>query len=136
MSAPTSTLPATTTLARALPVLIIAAAVVHLAAAVFLPGRWAQIASDGFAGARRHHHSAADFERLADWWYLATGIALLGIGTLARHIVAATGRLPAQVGGYLLALGIPLLIMMPVSGAPVLVILGALASWDARPTIR
>ncbi|MFK4227552.1 DUF6463 family protein [Streptomyces sp. NPDC019890] len=57
---------------------------------------------------------------------------LLALGTLSQRIARDTGRLPAQLGWYLLAIGVPLQILYPVSGAPGLIVLGVLALLAAR----
>ncbi|UYQ62289.1 hypothetical protein [Streptomyces peucetius] len=59
---------------------------------------------------------------------MPAGPGQLGDQVLQRgRIVRDTGRLPAQLGWYLLAIGVPLQILYPVSGAPGLIALGVLA---------
>ncbi|URM88850.1 DUF6463 family protein [Streptomyces sp. MRC013] len=121
--------------ARWTPRLIIATAVLHFVWAFAQPNDWAGIAADGFfrtsvdAGASHH------FAREASIWFMAGGVALLALGTLTRHVLRATGRLPAQVGWYLLALGVPLCVFsFPVSGGWALVAIGVLALVASRRT--
>ncbi|MFD9484983.1 DUF6463 family protein [Streptomyces sp. NPDC059991] len=63
---------------------------------------------------------------------LRRGFGLLALGTLSQRIVRGTGGLPAQLGWYLLAIGVPLQILCPASGAPGLIVLGVLALIAAR----
>ncbi|MFI9556281.1 DUF6463 family protein [Nonomuraea endophytica] len=70
--------------------------------------------------------------RSAEMWFFLAGFPLLALGTMSQSIVAATGRLPAQLGWYLLMVGVPLTILFPISGGPLLVVLGIAALHAAR----
>ncbi|MEV2273872.1 DUF6463 family protein [Nonomuraea africana] len=70
--------------------------------------------------------------RSYEMWFFLAGFPLLALGTMSQSIVAATGRLPAQLGWYLLAVGVPLTILYPISGGPLLVALGIAAVYAAR----
>ncbi|WP_143591493.1 DUF6463 family protein [Thermoactinospora rubra] len=75
--------------------------------------------------------SAADyFARESSVWFMVSGVVLLALGTLARHIIRTTGRLPAQVGWYLVAIGFALcLIYFPSPAAGRFSRSGCSASW-------
>lgn len=121
-------------LARWVPRLIIATAVLHLVWAFAQPNAWGEIARDGFFMALADMNAPGYWPREGSVWFLACGPALLAIGTLARHAVRTTGRLPAQVGWYMLALGVPLCVLyFPVTGSwvlPVIGVLGLVAAGD------
>ncbi|MFD0901820.1 DUF6463 family protein [Actinomadura sediminis] len=120
-------------LARWTPRLIIATALLHFGWAFAQPNAWADIAGDGFVRTAVDTDAPGYFEREASIWFMSAGIALLAIGTLTRHVLRATGRLPAQVGWYLLALGVPMCaIYFPVTGSWALLIIGLLALYAAR----
>ncbi|MFI0423746.1 DUF6463 family protein [Spongiactinospora sp. 9N601] len=58
---------------------------------------------------------------------MVTGVALLAVGTPAAHIIRTTGRLPAQLGWYMVVLGVALsVIYFPVSGGWPLLAIGVL----------
>ncbi|MBW5482487.1 DUF6463 family protein [Streptomyces bambusae] len=122
-------------LARWVPRLVIATALAHFAWGLAQPHAWGAIARDGFLrsvvdpGAEDHY-----LREFSVWWMVA-GVALLAMGTLARHILRTTGRLPAQLGWYLLVVGVPLcLIYFPVTGGWAVLAIGILALVAARRT--
>ncbi|MGW6913971.1 DUF6463 family protein [Kitasatospora sp. NPDC054939] len=119
-------------IARWVPRLILVVAGLHLLTAFAQPNAWGAIARDGFFAAVADH-GAADYDaREASVWFLVAGVALAALGTLARHAVRATGRLPAQVGGYLLLIGGGLTVLeFPLTGGWALVLLGAVALYPA-----
>ncbi|MCP9963281.1 DUF6463 family protein [Streptomyces somaliensis] len=105
----------------------------HFAWAFAQPNDWAGIAADGFFRASADTAAPHYFAREASIWFTACGVALLALGTLTRHVLRATGRLPAQVGWYLLALGVPLCVFaFPVSGGWALIGIGVLALVASR----
>ncbi|WP_406860648.1 DUF6463 family protein [Streptomyces sp. HUAS MG47] len=121
-------------LARWVPRLIIGIALLHFVyGLVAQPHAWGAIARDGVlrsvvdTGARDH------FLREFSVWWMISGVALLAMGTLARHAVRTTGRLPAQVGWYLVAVGIPLCVLyFPVTGGWPVLAVGVLGLVAAR----
>ncbi|MDP9862420.1 MULTISPECIES: DUF6463 family protein [Streptosporangium] len=120
-------------LTRWVPRLIIATAVLHFVWAFAQPNAWSEIAGDGFLSAVVDTGAAGYWPREASVWFLTGGAALLAMGTLSRSVVRATGRLPAQVGWYLLVIGVPLcVIYFPVTGSWVLPVIGVLALVAAR----
>ncbi|MGP3975679.1 DUF6463 family protein [Streptomyces sp. 8N114] len=122
-------------LARWIPRLIIATAVLHFVWAFAQPNAWAGIAQDGFVRTSIDSDAADYFEREASIWFLTCGVAFLALGTLARHTLRVTGHLPAQIGWYLLALGVPLcVIYFPVTGSWALPVIGILALIATRRT--
>ncbi|MEV4870510.1 DUF6463 family protein [Streptomyces syringium] len=63
----------------------------------------------------------------------------MGPGLLARRLVTTTGTLPAELGWILLALGIPVSLLEPVSGGWSLIVIGlaaVLVSRRDRPARR
>ncbi|MFG2328351.1 DUF6463 family protein [Streptomyces sp. NPDC048604] len=110
-------------LARRVPRLIIAVALLHFVwGLVAQPHAWGAIGRDGVLRSVVDTDARDHFLREFSVWWMVSGVALLAIGTLARHAVRTTGRLPAQVGWYLVAVGVPLCVLyFPVTGGwPVL----------------
>ncbi|MFJ8669848.1 DUF6463 family protein [Streptomyces sp. NPDC093600] len=114
-------------LTRAIPLLVIALTAVHFAVFVVASTTVGAVARDGFWNA-----VTGNPRREFEMWFFLAGFGLLALGTLSRRVVRDTGRLPAQLGWYLLATGVPLQILSPVSGAPGLIALGVLALIAAR----
>lgn len=124
-----------TGLARWVPRLIITMAVLHFVWAFAQPNDWAGIAGDGFLSTVVDSEAPGFWTREASVWFMCAGVALLAIGTLSRHAVQTTGRLPAQVGWYMLAIGVPLcVIYFPVTGSWPLLVIGVLGLVAARRT--
>jgi hypothetical protein len=120
-------------LARWIPRLIIVTALLHFVWAFAQPNDWAGIAADGFLRTSVDPDAPDYFEREASIWFLACGVTLLALGTLARAALRSTGRVPAQIGWYLLGLGIPLcVIYFPVTGSWALPVIGVLTLVAAR----
>ncbi|MER6951621.1 DUF6463 family protein [Nonomuraea sp. NPDC000554] len=123
------------TLARWIPRLIIATAVLHFVWALVQPNAWAAIAADGFWRSVIDTSAADYFARESSVWFMISGVALLALGTLAQHIVRTTGRLPAQLGWYLVAIGFALcVIYFPVTGGWPVLAIGVLGLVAARRT--
>ncbi|WP_433325870.1 DUF6463 family protein [Spirillospora sp. CA-294931] len=99
----------------------------HFAIAIVGWSTFGDIARDGFwdtvPGKPQREH---------ELWYFLAGFGMLALGTMSKAIVDATGRIPAQLGWYLLAVGVPLQILFPLSGAPGLILLGVLALVASR----
>lgn len=113
---------------RWVPRLILVTATLHFVWAFAQPNAWAGIARDGFFRTVVDPAAPDFWVREASVWFLAAGVALLAMGTLTRHAVLATGRLPKQVGWYLLAIGVPqTVIYFPVTGSWALIVIGVLA---------
>ncbi|WFB05968.1 DUF6463 family protein [Streptomyces sp. LX-29] len=122
-------------LARWVPRLIIATAILHFAWAFAQPNAWNAIVRDGFFRSVVDTGAADYFEREFSVWWMVSGVALLALGTLSRHVVRTTGHLPAQVGWYLLGLGVPLcVIYFPVTGGWPVTAIGVLGLVAARRT--
>ncbi|MEU8892873.1 DUF6463 family protein [Streptomyces sp. NPDC048442] len=107
---------------RLIPRLVIGLAALHFAVALIASSTFGDMARDGFWNA-----APGIPQRGYEMWFFLAGFGLLALGTLSGRIVRDTGRLPAQLGWYLLAIGVPLQILHPVSGAPALIVLGVLA---------
>ncbi|WUH99440.1 DUF6463 family protein [Spirillospora sp. NBC_00431] len=120
-------------LARWVPRLIIITATLHFLWAFNQPNAWSAIVQDGFFRSVVDTEAADYFEREFSVWWMVSGVALLAMGTLAQHVLRATGRLPAQLGWYLVALGVPLCVFyFPVTGGWPVLIIGILALVAAR----
>ncbi|MFE3449950.1 DUF6463 family protein [Nonomuraea sp. NPDC059194] len=120
---------------RWIPRLIIATAVLHFVWAFAQPNAWAAIVADGFLATVVDTGLPDFWIRESSVWFMASGIALLALGTLTRQILRATGRVPAQIGWYLLALGVPMCALyFPVTGSWALVVIGVLVLAAARRT--
>lgn len=110
-------------LTRWIPRLIAATAVVHLAYGTIAGAdALADMVSDGVVSSVN-----GDDERAMALWFLLTGVAWLGLASLARSAVEQTGRLPKSVGATLLATGVPLTIVDPASGGWLVAGIGVLA---------
>lgn len=112
---------------RLVPRLVIGLAAVHFAVSLVASSTFSDMARDGFWNA-----VPGNPQRGYEMWFFVAGFGLLALGTLSQRIARDTGRLPAQLGWYLLAIGVPLQILCPVSGAPGLIVLGVLALIAAR----
>ncbi|WP_217198300.1 DUF6463 family protein [Streptomyces buecherae] len=118
---------------RWVPRLLIATAVLHFGWAFAQPNAWMDIVRDGFVGTVVDTEADGYWPREASVWFMAAGVTLLALGTLTRHIVRTTGRVPAQLGWYLLLIGVPTAaISFPVTGSWALIGIGALALADRR----
>ncbi|MFH8902689.1 DUF6463 family protein [Streptomyces coeruleorubidus] len=112
---------------RLIPRLVIGLTAVHFVVALIASNTFGDVARDGFWNAVPGRP-----QREYEMWFFLAGFGLLALGTLSQRIARDTGRLPAQLGWYLLAIGVPLQILYPVSGAPGLIVLGVLALIAAR----
>lgn len=112
---------------RWIPRLVIGLSAVHFAVALIASHTFDDVARDGFWNA-----VPGKPRREYEMWFFLAGFGILALGTLSQRIARDTGRLPAQLGWYLLAIGVPLQILYPVSGAPGLIVLGVLALIAAR----
>ncbi|MER5934475.1 DUF6463 family protein [Streptomyces sp. NPDC002054] len=108
--------------ARWIPRLVTALAGLHFLVAVILYRSIDDLARDGFWDA-----ATGKPEREFELWFFLAGFGLLALGTLSARIVRETGRLPGELGWYLLAIGVPLMVLNPASGAPGLIALGIYA---------
>lgn len=111
------------------PRLILAAAVVHMAVGVFAAyPHWRGILSDGLWNTVHNDDDA----RMMALWFMVSGLAFFGFGLLVRRAVTATGAVPAEAGWVLLAVGIPISVLEPVSGGWSLIAIGALSVTASR----
>ncbi|MEU9195195.1 DUF6463 family protein [Streptomyces hundungensis] len=115
------------TMTRWIPRLVAGLAALHFAVALSAASTFGDVARAGFWNA-----VPGNPQRGYETWFFIAGFGLLALGTLSQRIVRDTGVLPAQLGWYLLAIGVPLQILCPVSGAPGLIVLGVLALIAAR----
>ncbi|GAA3387041.1 DUF6463 family protein [Streptomyces roseoviridis] len=114
-------------MAKWIPRLVMALAAAHFAVFVLASTTFDDMAREGL-----WNTAPGEPRRAYELWFLLAGFGLLALGTLSRRLVRDTGRLPAQLGWYLLAIGVPLLVLYPVSGAPGLVLVGVLALLTSR----
>ncbi|WP_369273844.1 DUF6463 family protein [Streptomyces sp. R11] len=121
--------PDTPGLHRWVPRLIIAAATVHMMVGVGAAGsHWRGIVSDGLWNTVGNDDDA----RMMTLWFMISGMAFLGLGLLTRRTVIVTNTVPTETGWILLALGIPVSLMEPISGGWSLIAIGALALVASR----
>ncbi|WP_275406028.1 MULTISPECIES: DUF6463 family protein [unclassified Streptomyces] len=123
----TPRIPESARLARWVPRLILAGAIVHMVGAA-ANSRWRGIFSDGLWNTV----GAGNDTRVATLWFMIGGIALFGPGILTRTSVMRTGKVPVETGWILLGLGIPIALLEPASGAWLLIAIGVLALVTAR----
>ncbi|MET9338083.1 MULTISPECIES: DUF6463 family protein [unclassified Nonomuraea] len=118
---------------RWVPRLIIGLAVLHFGWAFLQPNAWAAIAADGFFRGVADTALPDFWVRESSVWFMISGIAFLALGTMSRHAVRTTGRVPAQLGWYMLAMGVPLCVFyFPVTGSWPMLAIGVLALIAAR----
>lgn len=111
-------------LGRRLPRLILATAVVHMSVgAVESASHWRGILSEGLWNTVANDDDA----RMTALWFMISGVAVLGIGLMARRSMITFGVLPTETGWILVALGAPTSVLEPVSGGWLLLVLGLLA---------
>ncbi|MYT27376.1 MULTISPECIES: DUF6463 family protein [unclassified Streptomyces] len=111
------------------PRLMLAAAVVHMMVGIIAAySHWSGIISDGLWNTVRNDDDA----RMTALWFMISGVAFFGLGLLARRSVIATGTVPTETGWILLALGIPVAVLEPVSGGWSLIAIGVLAVVASR----
>ncbi|MEU7280416.1 DUF6463 family protein [Streptomyces sp. NPDC045431] len=112
-----------------IPRLVHAAAATHLLVGfVAARSHWSGILSEGLWNTVGND----DEGRMMALWFMACGIAFIGLGLLARRSATTTGTLPPELGWILLALGVPVSLLEPVSGGWSLVAIGALAVLRSR----
>ncbi|MFE6049913.1 DUF6463 family protein [Kitasatospora sp. NPDC056446] len=113
------------------PRLLLATAALHVAVAAAVPNAWGAIARAGFFDVLGGH----DDRQLALYFgILALPLAMAG--TTARWMLRTTGRIPAQLGWWLIAMGAPIAVLDPVSGAWLLLGIGWLAVAAGRRPAR
>ncbi|MFI6684893.1 DUF6463 family protein [Streptomyces sp. NPDC050485] len=111
------------------PRLMLAVPVVHMMVGVVVSySHWSGIVSDGLWNAVHNDNDP----RMTALWFMISGVALFGLGLLARRSVIATGAVPTETGWILLALGILVSVLEPVSGGWSLIVIGVLALVASR----
>lgn len=111
------------------PRLILAAAAVHMTVGLTVSSsHWSGIVTDGLWNTVR----VDDDARMTALWFMMSGVAFAGLGLLARRSVITTGAVPPDTGWILLALGIPMALLEPVSGGWSLIVIGVLAVLASR----
>lgn len=73
-----------------------------------------------------------DAERNAAFWFLITGALLMALGQQARATQQRTGAVPASLGWSLLAISVPGVVLIPVSGFWLVLAQGFLVLAGAR----
>lgn len=122
--------------AKWVPRLITATAVIHLAYGLLVPtmARTVRaITADGIVNTVDHKP-----DRESWMWFMLTGVSWVGLGELARWSVRETGRVPARLGLYLLAVAAPLTALSSKSGGWLVAAIGAIslrAARSPRPSI-
>jgi hypothetical protein len=113
-------------LSRLLPGLIAGLGVVHLVYVVAeSPGVVRDMLADGFVGASN------DYRRDFVTWFFIGGMVLLMLAATARWAIRVTGRFPRPLAVGLLAIGLFDTLLEPDGGGWLLLLLGALATYDA-----
>lgn len=115
-------------LARWTPRLMLIAAALHLTVAVAGSPSWHRILTGGVWNTVGND----DYAAMTTLWFTLGGVALAGLALQARRSVRDTGRMPAVTGWILLALGIPISVLEPVSGGWLVIVVGVLAALAAR----
>ncbi len=99
---------------------IIVTGVIHLVASpIFYRNALTDLVREGLIGSLT---DMTRYEHLEAYWYIASGLMMIGIGLLTRAHLRATGTLPASFGWLMLVSTTFLSLMMPVTGM-----------WELRP---
>lgn len=117
-------------LACLVPWLISGTAILHVAVGLAVPNPIGGMVADGLVGS-----VGDDPERAFTLWYMVAGLGLLALGELARWAVRETGRVPARLGGWLLLVSVPVVLLLPASGGWLIAALGVLSLLAARGTV-
>ncbi|RJL31943.1 DUF6463 family protein [Bailinhaonella thermotolerans] len=121
------------TLTRWVPRLIFITSAFHFVWAFAQRNAWAEIARGGFFATAADPSAPGYDLRDSTVWFMVGGIALLALGALTRHVARVTGRIPAQIGWFFVAMGIPLtVIYFPVTGGWAVLAIGVVALLAAR----
>lgn len=120
------------TLTKWIPRLITGTAIIHLTYGLVVPGGLKALR--GIGGDRIVNTVEGHPERESWFWFMWSGVALLALGEHVRWTVRETGRVPVRLGGWLLALAVPLTVAIPVSGGWLVAAVGGLALRAARST--
>jgi hypothetical protein len=108
---------------------MLAAATVHmLVGAVVCYPHWSGIVSGGLWNTVSNDNDA----RMMTLWFMMSGVALFGLGLLARRLLIVTGGMPAETGWILIAVGVPVSLLEPASGGWSLIAIGVLAVATSR----
>lgn len=114
---------------RWVPRLMIAVALVHmLVGAVVSHAHWYGILTEGLWNTVTDD----DDGRMKALWFMVSGLTLLGLGLQAGRHRAVTGRTPPETGWLLLALGVFISLLEPLSGGWALIALGVFAVLSRR----
>lgn len=103
----------------------------HMIAATTTPS-WGEIVRGGLWNTV----ATNDYPAMTTLWFTLSGIAFGAIGLLLRRAVRDHGMLPPETGWLLLALGVPMSVLEPVSGGWLVIGLGVLALVVTRPAGR
>lgn len=118
-----------TRLIRWIPWLVLLAAAVHVCVGVVASfPEWQGILADGLWDTVANDDDA----RMTALWFMVSGIAFFGIGFLSRRMLSISGRTSTEIGWIMLATGIPVSVMEPISGGWLLIVIGVLAVAAAR----
>jgi hypothetical protein len=114
-------------LTRWVPRLLLLTAVLHLVVgAVLYRHELAGLAGEGLV------NTIVDAHRDAAFWFMVSGVAMVMIADTARRAVHHTGLFPLDVGWWLIGIGVLIAVVMPVSGAWLVLVTGALGVRAAR----
>lgn len=112
---------------RWIPWLMIGCSIVHIVLGLLEPP-WPGILADGVI------NSVHGTDRLASLWFMTAGLAFLCLGLVTRRMVRLTGRVPAEAGWGLLAIGLLIVLLHPLDGGWVPLAVGILTLIAAART--
>ena len=112
---------------RWIPWLMIGCAAVHLGLGLFDPP-WPGILADGVI------NSVQSIDRVASLWFMTAGLAFLCLGLVTLRMVRLTGRVPAEAGWGLLAIGLLIVLLRPLDGGWIPLAVGVLTLIAAART--
>lgn len=118
-------------LTRWVPWMILGTATLHVAVGFVLENPFGEMVGDRLVGS-----VGEDPERSSALWYMTAGLFLFALGGLARWTVRETGRLPARLGVWILVGSVPVIVLMPASGAYLNAAVGVIAILAARGAAR
>lgn len=104
---------------RWIPWLMIGCSILHLGLGLLDPP-WPGILADGVI------NSVQSIDRMAALWFMTSGLAFLCLGLVTLRMVRLTGRVPAEAGWGLIAIGLLLVLLRPLDGGWIPLLVGVL----------
>ncbi|GAB3757625.1 DUF6463 family protein [Microlunatus parietis] len=112
---------------RWIPWVMIGCSIVHIGLGLLDPP-WPGVLADGVI------NSVQSIDRVASLWFMVAGLAFLSLGLVTRRMVRLTGRVPAEAGWGLIAIGLVIVLLRPLDGGWIPLVVGVLTLIAAART--